>query len=217
MISTYWLCSVEQGLNVATSDILDLMVFDCSSVLHGAAGDLSWVLPSGIDAAWHPSYRSLSWQSHLSRLKYLVLKARSANACNCKNLFPRRSWKVKSSRATSEYISSKFHCDVCPRIHTSLHWYRETGSSSHFHMALILFIRKDQCCSKLYSSAEKIGFFCSRNERQQCSASLTWRGQVGEGAALKGERYTTPAGDSCPIAHPRVAAAAISVFFRALV
>lgn len=191
-------------------------MFDCSSVVCGAAGDLSWVLPSGVDAAWHPSYWSLSWQSHLSRVKYLVLKVCSANACNwsCKNLFPRRSWKVKSSCATSEYISFKLRCDVCPRIHTSLHWYRGTGSSSHFHMALILFIRKDQCCSKLYSSTEKIGFFCSRNERQQCSASLMWKGQVREGAALKGERYTAPVGDNCPVAHPRVAAATISVFFR---
>lgn len=40
---------------------------------------------------------------------------------------------------------------------------------------------------------------------------------MGEEAALKGERYMAPAGDSCPIAHPRVAAATISVFFRALV
>lgn len=74
--------SVEQGLNLASSDILDLMVFDCSSVFRGAAGDLSWVLPSGVDAAWHPSYWSLSWQSHLSRVMYLVPKACCTDACN---------------------------------------------------------------------------------------------------------------------------------------
>ena len=55
----------------------------------------------------------------------------------------------------------------------------ETGSSSHFQVALILFIRNDQCCSKLFSSTEKIGFSCSRSEEQNCATSPALRGQAG--------------------------------------
>lgn len=47
----------------------------------------------------------------------------------------------------------------------------QTGSSPYFHVALSLFIRRDQRCLELFSSAEKIGFFCSRNEGQERALS----------------------------------------------
>lgn len=55
----------------------------------------------------------------------------------------------------------------------------ETGSSSHFQVALMLFIRNAQCHSKLFSSTEKIGFSCSRNEEQNCATSPVLRGEAG--------------------------------------
>lgn len=45
----------------------------------------------------------------------------------------------------------------------------KSGSNSYFQMALVLFIWNDQCCSKLFSHTEKIGFSCCRNEEQNCA------------------------------------------------
>lgn len=42
----------------------------------------------------------------------------------------------------------------------------------------MLFIRNDQCCSKIFSGPEKIGFSCFRNEEQKCATSVL-RAQAG--------------------------------------
>lgn len=44
----------------------------------------------------------------------------------------------------------------------------------------MLFIRNDQCCSKLFSSTEQIGFSCSRNKEQSCATSPVLKGEAGE-------------------------------------
>lgn len=42
----------------------------------------------------------------------------------------------------------------------------ETGNSSCFQVALLLFISNDQCCSELFSSPEKVGLSPSGKEEQ---------------------------------------------------
>lgn len=54
----------------------------------------------------------------------------------------------------------------------------KSGSSSYFQVALVLFIRNDQCCSKLFSHTEKIGFLCCRNEEQNCATFALLGGQA---------------------------------------
>lgn len=54
----------------------------------------------------------------------------------------------------------------------------KSGSNSYFQVALVLFIRNDQCCSKLFSYIEKIGFSCSWNEEQNCATFPLLRGQA---------------------------------------
>lgn len=60
----------------------------------------------------------------------------------------------------------------------------KSGSNSYFQVALLLSIRNDQCCSKLFSYTEKIRFSCSRNEQHFSIAKGTGRGRW---AAAKGK------------------------------
>lgn len=71
-------------------------------------------------------------------------------------------------------------CYICSRIHTVLFDTDKSSSSSYFQVFLMLFIRNDQCCSKLFSHTEKFEFSCSRNE-QNCATFPLLTEQAGAG------------------------------------
>lgn len=80
----------------------------------------------------------------------------------------------------------------------------KSGSNSYFQVALLLFIRNDQCCSKLFSNTVKIGFFCSRNE-QNCATFALLGGQAGaDGLQQKAKQC----GLSCSFTDPVMGLAA---------
>lgn len=86
----------------------------------------------------------------------------------------------------------------------------KSGSNSYLQVALVLFIRNDHCCSKLFSYTEKIGFSCSKNEEQNCATFPSLRGQAGaDGLQQKAELLlSSHCGLSCSLTDSVMGAAA---------